>query len=228
MTATGVEFHATHRVPPTGLATFSAPDANAAPGLRLTAGLDVQVVEQHADGWAHVACSNGWRTWVDGRQLLDPRPTASTTVRTGDDELYRRLLPVAAAGLVLVGAVLPWFRTPAGSVSSWRVSLWSLVFRSRTTAQPHIGEAVLVAAVLIGLYVVVPLVSGRVVPRLVLLAGALLAVDISQYYFLRWMRSRSGIGLDLGPFLVLAGGIVACIALWRTRPAAVARMRRRY
>jgi hypothetical protein len=38
----------------------------------LAAGLDVMVTEWRTDGWAHVRCSNGWSTWVDGRALESP------------------------------------------------------------------------------------------------------------------------------------------------------------
>src|SRR5579884_2935046 len=65
----GVDFQATHRVPAAGLATYPEPASDAPPGPRLEPALDVQVVEQRDDGWAKIACSNGWTAWGDGRLL---------------------------------------------------------------------------------------------------------------------------------------------------------------
>ena len=62
-------FRATHRTPATGADTFDTPGA-AATGQRLDPGLDVAVIERTGD-WAHVRCSNGWETWVDGRLLVE-------------------------------------------------------------------------------------------------------------------------------------------------------------
>ena len=65
----GVGWTATHVVPATGLTTYAGSEENGVENGRLDPGLEVQVVEQQGD-WAHVVCSNGWRAWVDARQLL--------------------------------------------------------------------------------------------------------------------------------------------------------------
>lgn len=62
------EFRPTHVVPPDGLAAWEAPDA-ARPTDPLDALLPVQLLDRRGD-WAHVACSNGWAAWVDGRLLV--------------------------------------------------------------------------------------------------------------------------------------------------------------
>ncbi len=62
------EFAPTHLVPPTGLTTRERPDPKHKPDHRLDPGLPLHVVERAGD-WARVRCSNGWETWVDGRNL---------------------------------------------------------------------------------------------------------------------------------------------------------------
>ncbi len=68
-----MSFVASHRAPVAGLPTWDQPDASRPSGPPLPGGLDVQVTEWWGD-WAHVACSNGWTAWVDGRAL---RPMAA-------------------------------------------------------------------------------------------------------------------------------------------------------
>ena len=61
-------FEPTHAAPEGGVASFEepTPDRPAAP---LDGGLPVQVLTRRG-AWAHVMCSNGWSTWVDGRLLV--------------------------------------------------------------------------------------------------------------------------------------------------------------
>ena len=61
-------FQPTHRVPAAGLDAYDAP-GTAAVVARLDPGLEVEAFEGMGD-WAHVRCSNGWTTWVDGRLLV--------------------------------------------------------------------------------------------------------------------------------------------------------------
>jgi hypothetical protein len=70
-------YRPTHVVPISGLDARPTPDAVLPPSSRLDAGLDVEVEDWRDDGWAHVVCSNGWDTWVDGR-LLEPLQSAPT------------------------------------------------------------------------------------------------------------------------------------------------------
>ncbi len=60
----------THRVPDAGLPAWSRPDPALQPEHALDPGLDVMVIEQRPDGWAHVRFSNEWDAWVDGRLLV--------------------------------------------------------------------------------------------------------------------------------------------------------------
>lgn len=63
-------FVASHRIPGEGLPAWRQPDPNASPEVTIGGGLLVQVLEQHANGWAHILCDNGWSAWVDGRRLV--------------------------------------------------------------------------------------------------------------------------------------------------------------
>src|SRR5205807_1898989 len=74
-------WHATHVVSSPGVRTWAEPNPALAPGTTLDAGLQVQVVEQRTNGWAHVVCSNGWSAWVDGRRLqaVGARPIQPVT-----------------------------------------------------------------------------------------------------------------------------------------------------
>ena len=105
------EFQPTHVVPPSGLATWAAPDPSR-PSAALDPLLPVQAVEQQGD-WTRVVCANGWGTWVDGRLLValprspdgtaapltaatDPRPLLARLEQALAG--YRRLLDEPAAG----------------------------------------------------------------------------------------------------------------------------------
>jgi hypothetical protein len=68
----------THHVPAAGLSAWRDPDPASAPAATLQPGLSVRLVEQRDDGWAHVACSNGWSAWVDGRALVGRDRATST------------------------------------------------------------------------------------------------------------------------------------------------------
>lgn len=69
------DYAQTHVVPTEGLPAWAGPDGSVAPAANLDPGLDVMVIDVHAD-WAHIRCSNGWEAWVDHRRLiiLSPAP----------------------------------------------------------------------------------------------------------------------------------------------------------
>ena len=62
-------FVPTHTAPADGLKTWTAA-GDGQPGPDIPPNLEVRLLGRQGD-WAHVACSNGWKTWVDGRQLVD-------------------------------------------------------------------------------------------------------------------------------------------------------------
>jgi len=249
--------------PGAGLATFDAPNPQQAPGVRLDPGLEVSVAEHHPDGWALIVCSNGWKTWVDGR-LLDRMPpttvvpaaspaqwatppsagaapgrppaaapgppgqyasaaSAAAAARQAAAQIralpdfYTRWLPLAGAMLVFIGSFLPWFSILGVGISSWDISLFYLLFLN-TTAFPHVGLVLLIPTGMIGAYVAAPFIPNFRVARPILFAGAAIPVVIGILYFIRWIQNHAGIGLSIGPFFVLAGGIAAGLAHLRTRP----------
>lgn len=59
----------THFVPPSGMPYWSEPDGRMAPVGQLDAYLEL-AVESTVGVWAQVRAVNGWRGWVDGRQLV--------------------------------------------------------------------------------------------------------------------------------------------------------------
>ena len=129
MTAPAGPWAPTHRTPPTGSPTWTEPSGGAPDAPPLEPGLEVQLVQTRGD-WAEVCCSDGWRTWVDGRTLLPlpapappvgvplappaalpPPPTPVTAVAAGGMPTARRrpMMPMAAlaaGGLVAVVAVV--------------------------------------------------------------------------------------------------------------------------
>ena len=126
MTAPAGPWAPTHRTPPTGASTWTEPSGGVPDGPPLEPGLEVQLVQTRGD-WAEVCCSDGWRTWVDGRTLLPlpapappvgvpltppgalpPPPTPVTAVAVGGMPTARRrsMIALAAGGLVAVVAVV--------------------------------------------------------------------------------------------------------------------------
>ena len=68
-------FVPTHMAPEQGLRTWATADTSQ-PTAAIPAGLEVQLLERQGE-WAHIRCSNGWETWVDGRELFDVAATRS-------------------------------------------------------------------------------------------------------------------------------------------------------
>jgi hypothetical protein len=91
-------FLPTHVVPQSGLPSWETPGFSR-PSLPLDPLLPVKLVEWHGD-WAHIACANGWTTWVDGRYLVSvPRDPPGNGGPPGDTADPRPLLAHAEQGL---------------------------------------------------------------------------------------------------------------------------------
>jgi hypothetical protein len=54
------------------MAAWPTPDGSRLPAVVLPERLQL-VVEVRSGAWAEVRAANGWRGWVDGRLLADPR-----------------------------------------------------------------------------------------------------------------------------------------------------------
>ena len=127
-------FAPTHVVPAGGMRSWPAAGA-AAPGPSLDPRLAVQVVTEWGS-WAEIVCGNGWRAWVDGRQLerVGSNPTGAPThpaafapptppthssaaptgsgVWTGPSKATWRVS--LGAALVALGTTMPWYDTGGG------------------------------------------------------------------------------------------------------------------
>jgi hypothetical protein len=66
----------THKVPAGGMAVWESPDPSRPPISALPGDTTV-MEEQRAGDWVLARTQDGWRGWVDGRQLIPiPRPAA--------------------------------------------------------------------------------------------------------------------------------------------------------
>lgn len=96
----------THVVPAGGLSAWQAPDPASAPTATMEPGLAVRLLDQRDDGWAHVACSNGWTAWVDGRRLVTrgaATPTRASGILASWQFAAGAVLLVAGVALVTLG-----------------------------------------------------------------------------------------------------------------------------
>lgn len=59
---------ATHRVPASGLPSYSEPDPSLTPGSTFEADTHVEVIERRGD-WAHIRSADGMTGWVNGTVL---------------------------------------------------------------------------------------------------------------------------------------------------------------
>jgi hypothetical protein len=58
----------THIVPAGGMPAWTTPDPSDAPTVRIDPGVELQLLERSGH-WAHIVCNNGWKAWVDGRDM---------------------------------------------------------------------------------------------------------------------------------------------------------------
>lgn len=158
----------THTVPAGGLQAWATPDPAGAVTATLAERVELRVIERRSD-WAHVDAENGWKGWVDGRQLVTvggatpspqqpnatptPHPAFTPTAAAETSVAKRISLRSVAAFLVPISALLPWFGSWFGSGSTTATDvpaafLWSpwtdLSFPNMGTVMFVVGAAVLV------------------------------------------------------------------------------------
>jgi hypothetical protein len=226
----------THLTPAEGMTTWLAPQPTAANAARLDAGLDVAVTEWQGD-WAHVACSNGWSTWVDGRLLMPygeaaagvdagaPRPI----VRGGPAAALRLLVtprrlpagsspllaigPFAAGGAVLaiIGSFLPLVSVLGFGVSAWQVPALFLLSDTPDPSGFSLGILLLVSAL-----VALPLLLRHPLPPLALLAIAAPATNTGVHILLRKLASPDYPDIGIGGVMILVGGFLIVAEALRT------------
>ncbi len=237
-------FRASHVVPPAGLAAFAEHDAAQPAVATLDPDLPVQVLDRWGD-WAQIACSNGWTAWVDGRRLVDgsaaPAATAAAVVPT---MIAHRRNPVAAgllllctaprsvarapaavgmaaalgAVLVAVGSALPLLSADGlPSVTSWDTPAAFLVSDNPVPSDLKLGVVLVIAAAL----VLVPLLSRRALPPLLLLVFAAPATNTAVHLMLIKARTEGYPNLGPGTLMIGAGGLLIAVQagwwMWRER-----------
>ena len=235
-------FRPSHVVPATGLAAYAAHDAAQPAVSTLDPSLPVQVIDRWGD-WAQIACSNGWSAWVDGRCLLDASaapaatvaaPTAATIARRRNPLSGALLLvctlprgvaagPAAVGALAALGAVLVAIGSflPLLSIegvptlSSWDAPAAFLVSNNPDPSDFKLGFLLVGGAVL----VLIPLLSRRALPPLLLIAFAVPATNLGVHLLLLKARTEGYPNLGVGALMATAGGflIVAQAGWWMWR-----------
>jgi hypothetical protein len=237
----------TNVVGPAGLPAWADPDATQQPAARIDPGVEVAVTERLDNGWANVACSNGWTAWVDGRQLLPlgsggaspfaapgvpaaaptspPPSVARTAFGITVPSWWPAEIPFIAGGaaaLILIGSFLPWLTFGPFSASGWDLNFGYLITGSGVTGGLKVGF-VLLGAVVIGL----PALTHKPLPPWVVPAVGGVAVALPAITLLRALTAGHGVsqglstGLSLSPsvglFLTLAAGVVILVDWGRER-----------
>jgi SH3-like domain-containing protein len=221
----------TNLTPADGMTTWVTPSPTSPKAERLDAALPVAVTEWQGD-WAHVACSNGWSTWVDGR-LLQPYAAAQswagqstdgtpgTIVRHGPAAALRLLVmprrvpadgsalvaigPFAAAGaaLAIVGSFLPLLSVLGFGVSAWQLPAAFLFSDAPAPSGFSLGILLLITAL-----VALPLLLRHPLPPLALLAIAAPATNTGVHILLRKLASSDYPDIGIGGVLILIGGFL--------------------
>lgn len=197
-------FAPTHTVPAGGLETRERPELDRAPDNRLDPGLPVAVTNEWGD-WAKVRCENGWETWVDARGLR--RAVQSAPAVAGGFSPLAIWLPIAGAAVAVLGGFLPWYSAGGDSITAWDIPIVSLFTHDNSDLDLKTGVVLFLVAVAL-----VPLVTGRPLPRLAAGAVAGVATNVGLlglilYFDLPEPRPDIGVGL----ILVLAGGVAMAV-----------------
>jgi hypothetical protein len=201
----------THAVPNAGMPAWDAPDAARASVSRLEAGMPVQLLEQRADGWAHISCSNGWSAWVDGRLLAtSPAPGSRAPVRPrpaagGGISWLPGVDPFVAGGaaLVLAGSFVSWLSRGAFSASAWDISLNFLITGKGTLSGFKAGVVLLAVVV-----VAIPALSHQPLPTWVVPLVGAVSSAVAVAALLRGLGITPSLDPGIGLFMTLAGGIL--------------------
>lgn len=224
-----------HVAPAGGMATWLAASPTAPAGERLDPGLPVEVLERR-DGWARIACSNGWQTWVDGG-LLEPYSGSSVTTgpATAEDGasadaprrrggpgaalqllFFPRRVPAGSGLLSTVGwlslagaaLVIAGSLLPLVSVAGFAVSAWQVPAQFLFTDTPDPSDFSLGLLMLIAVLVALPLVLRRPLPAIALLAIAAPATNTGVHILLRKLASADYPDIGVGALLILVGGFL--------------------
>ena len=216
-------FVSTHLTPIAGMDSWPRPDAQAAPGPRITENLEVQVLDRAGD-WAKVVFSNGWSAWVDGRLLLPIRAHgggAGSQANASPFDLSALLadrpkgVAVGGALLVALSSVLPWARSGGGpTINSFRLSAVWLV-----GAKPSSRSGIKIGLLLLLLSIATVVVIVRGSDKRVELSLGIASIAVPALYLVQLQRAISGEpGLSItdsagfGIPVAIAGGVLVLVA----------------
>jgi hypothetical protein len=197
-------FTPTHTVTANGLETREAPDFEQPANDRLDPGLRVRVTNHWGD-WAKVRCENDWETWVDARGLAPIGRSAA--VATGPVSPLAMWLPVIGAAVAVLGGFLPWYSAGGESITAWDIPIVSLFTHDDSDLDLKTGVVLLLVIVAL-----LPLLTGRPLPRLAAGALAGVATNVGLLGFILYFdlpEPRPDIGIGL--VLVVLGGIAMAV-----------------
>jgi len=198
----------TYTAPVGGLPAWAAPDPSAQPVAHIQHRVEFRVLGRLGD-WAQIECSNGWRAWVDARNLLalngysapysQPRSTLNPVI-TRIGRYAVTVLDLIPAAAIILSALLPWVRGAAGSGNAFKVPVTLLV---DTTPSPiKIGVILAVAAV----------VAAAAPARGLRFAAYAVALAVLVLYVISLKRLLHDAGAGLGLGSVLGVGVYVGIA----------------
>ncbi|MGH9157097.1 MAG: hypothetical protein ACRD1K_14945 [Acidimicrobiales bacterium] len=232
----------THLVPEPGLASWPAPDPAQPQGPLVPARLEVRVLDWNG-AWAHIRCSNGWTTWVDGRLLIPvaapppvpqpplapPPPESPRPTRPGPTPMGGVISAGAAVGvgpmtmggaaLVVVASFLPWYDFGV-SASAWDLPLLFLVTGGNQLSGLKVGLLLVAVAAVVALPFVTRQPLGE--PRLLLGAGVVAAAAGMAALIRLAVEQDPKPEIGVGVLLAVAGGGLIAFESWRrsSRPRA--------
>jgi hypothetical protein len=230
-------FVADHRSPPGGLAAWDAPDPALQPVATIAAGLQVQLLEQRPDGWAHVLCDNGWAGWVDGRRLETlgaraapaPAPMAAAPSAVPIDAAALSA-PLRIAGvrlttqliggvLIVIATFLPWVSAAGGlaTENGFGVPL-EVLFDPET--QSAGGLKVGFVTIVLGAVTLaaglkrLPLLAGRIAGGVAMLVATLFLAQLQRAMGQAQVATVFGV-LGMGVYLTMLGGVMSAMSKGR-------------
>jgi hypothetical protein len=210
---TAAPFAPTHAVPAMGTRAWVGPDGTGPAAALLDPGLEVRVVERRGD-WAHVACSNGWQGWVDGRQLDAWLPESQ---RRSPTMTVRGLSIASLIGgiAIAVGSFLDWWSLGALGINAWDIPA-KYLFAGEVGDGFDVGPILAVLAAVLA----VSLVRARRLPSIVLTVVAALGVGIAAAAAIRGLRNDPVVYPEIGLIVTAVGAALVAtdgLGFWSRR-----------
>ena len=230
-------FVADHRSPAGGLPAWDAPDPARQPVATIAAGLQVQLLERRADGWAQVLCDNGWSAWVDGRRLEALAAASAPTAPAGPPGAAMPFAasvspaalraPVQIAGvrlttqliggaLIVIATFLPWVSVAGGlaSENGFGVPL-KVLFDPET--QSAGGLKIGFVSIVLGALTLaaglqrLPIIVGRIAGGLAMVIATLFLAQLQRAMGQAQAATVFGV-LGMGVYLTMLGGVMSAMS----------------